>query len=300
MNNKLLLIVLIFFLFSCKKENTETNIETQKVKVKVVGLDYGYIPDYIELTGKTVYLNKSNLVAPISGYVTKVNAQQGDIVRKGQILFEMKTSEAYFMQQNDSLPHTDYGTVKIYSPSTGRIMNINVVNNNVFVDKGSVLCILISSNDLKIQVNVPFEYSKWTKLGNKCKIILPDNTGIQGVFTKYLPQVNEISQTVKILANIKTKQFLPENMIVKVLVDKSKKHKMQILPQSCLQTDALMTKFWVMKLINDSTAVEIPIKVGNQNHEKFEILSPTFNSNDKFVSLGSYGLNDTVLVKIIN
>ncbi len=284
---------------SCNKQEQEQQTTAQKVKVKLSKINYSYIPDYIELSGKTIYLNKSNLIAPISGYITKVNAQQGDIVKKGQILFEMKTSEAYLMQNADSLPQTNFGTVKVYAAVSGRIINMSVMNKSVFVNKGSVMCILMSSNYLKLQVNIPFEYNKWAKIGNKCKIILPDSTVITGQFSKYLPQIDETSQTLKVLANINTYKFLPENMIVKVLLDKSTKHEMQTLPKSCLQTDALMSKFWVMKLINDSTAVQTLVEVGNQNHDKFELLSPEFKPTDRFISEGAYGL-DTVLISIKN
>ncbi|MCF6184878.1 MAG: HlyD family efflux transporter periplasmic adaptor subunit [Bacteroidales bacterium] len=299
--NKLFIIFIslltIFTLDSCKEQNEEQQVSAIKTKVKVSKIEYGYIPDYIQLTGKTVYLNKSNLTAPINGYITKVNAQQGDIVKKGEVLFEMKTPEAYLMQNADSLPKTDYGKIKIYATVNGRIMNLSITNKNVFVDKGSLMCILMSSNDLKLQVNIPFEYNNLAKTGTECKIILPDNTEITGHISKYLPQVDEASQTVKLLANIKTKQFLPENMIVKVLLDKSTKHKAQILTKKCLQTDALMKKFWLMKLINDSTAVQIEVETGNQNHEKVEILSPEFSLDDEFISEGAYGLTDTVLIE---
>jgi len=287
----------LVLLNSCKEQEQEQQASTLKVKVKLSKIEYSYIPDYLQLTGKTIYLNKSNIVAPISGYISTVNARQGDVVKKGQVLFEIKTSEAYLIQNSDSLLQNNFGSVKIYATVSGRIMNMSVMNKSVFVDKGSVMCIIMSSNDLKLQVNVPFEYNKWAKIGNKCKIILPDSTEIIGQFSKYLPQINEASQTLKILANINTNKFLPENMIVKVLLDKSTKQETQILPKSCLQTDALMSNFWVMKLINDSTAVQTKVKVGNQNHEKFEILSPKFKPTDRFISEGAYGLEDTVLIE---
>ena len=82
-------------------------------------------------------------------------------------------------------------------------------------------------------------------------------------------------------------------------MDRSKKHNAQIIPKSCLQTDALMTKFWVMKLINDSTAVQVPVTVGNQTHSQAEILSPAFDSTDLIVNQGAYGLSDTVLVRVV-
>lgn len=286
----------LFIVNSCSQEQTKQANAITKVRVKAVSVKKAYLPDYIELTGKTIYLNKSSLVSPISGYITSVNIRQGDVVTKGKLLFEIQTPEAFAMKKDSSA--SNYGTIKVYAPSNGRIVNLNIVNTGVFTDKGSVMCILLASNDLKLQVSVPFEYNQWAKIGNSCKVILPDNTEINGTFSKILPQINEKSQTVKVLANINTSQFLPENMIVKVLLDKSEKHQAQILPKICLQTDALMSNFWVLKLINDSTAVQVPVTVGNQTHNKVEILTPEFNAKDLIVSEGAYGLSDTVLIDV--
>jgi len=299
MNKLRIIFISIFallYLNSCKEQTTEQKDATLKIKVKLSKITKGHLPNYIEFSGKTIYLNKSNLMSPISGYLTSVNIKQGDVVTKGKLLFEMLTSEAYVMQHKDSLVN-NYGTVKVYAPVSGRIVSLNIVNKDVFSDKGAVLCNILATNDLKIQVNVPFEYKKLAKMGAKCKIRLPDNTKIPGVFSKILPQVDEASQTIKVMANIKTHQFLPENMKLNIFVDKSKEQQAQLLPKNCLQTDALMTKYWVMKLINDSTAAQTFVSIGNQNHEKVEILSPEFKADDLFISEGAYGLSDTVLIE---
>jgi hypothetical protein len=60
----------------------------------------------------------------------------------------------------------------------------------------------------------------------------------------------------------------------------------------------MMQEFWVMKLINDSTAVKVPIIIGNKNDKEIEINSPKFNSNDRIIINGNYGLTDTASVKI--
>ena len=72
-----------------------------------------------------------------------------------------------------------------------------------------------------------------------------------------------------------------------------------MLPKSCVLSDEMMKEFWVMKLINDSTAIKIPVIVGNKNSERIEVLSPQFNSADKIISKGNYGLPDTAFVSII-
>ena len=295
----ILISVIALFAFSCKNEvKISEKSQIPKVQVKVLNVTEGYLHDYIAVTGRTVYLNKNTILAPISGYITKVDVIPGDKVSKKRVLFEMQSPEAYMMQKKNSLSK-NYGVVKIYAPSNGIISVLNVMQKGVFVDQGSALCLLIASNDLKVQVNVPFEYRKYVKIGNDCNIMLPDSTIIKGHFTKMLPQMNEQSQTEKVLANLNTNMFIPENMIVKVLIDKGTKHKTQILSKKCLLTDALMTKFWVMKLINDTVAVNLPVVIGNQTLTQVEIIKPKFNNYDRIISEGGYGLSDTSYVEIV-
>jgi len=295
----ILALALISLIYSCKEQERLDKEETAKVQVKITHITEGYLPDYINLTGKTLYLSKNEIVAPISGYVTMVNVQQGDRISKGKVLFEMQSQESYALRNTDSLTQK-YGKIKVLAPSSGIINKLNVFKNNVFIDKGSELCDIVDMTSLFIQANLPYEFRKYVRIGNNCKVILPDSSIVRATFTKFLPQMNEESQSVKILSKLNAGSFIPENMIVQVLVDRGNKHKAQILPKNCLMTNPLMTRFWIMKLINDSVAVSIPVKVGNQTHNQVEILSPEFNEQDRIISEGGYGLNDTALVEIMN
>ena len=60
-----------------------------------------------------------------------------------------------------------------------------------------------------------------------------------------------------------------------------------------------MENYWVMKLINDSTAIKVPVERGISADSKVEILSPHFALNDRIINSGNYGLGDTAFVKII-
>jgi uncharacterized NAD(P)/FAD-binding protein YdhS len=51
-----------------------------------------------------------------------------------------------------------------------------------------------------------------------------------------------------------------------------------------------------MKMINDSTAVKVPVKKGIETSDKVEILSPEFSPQDKILLNGNYGLADTAKV----
>jgi hypothetical protein len=49
----------------------------------------------------------------------------------------------------------------------------------------------------------------------------------------------------------------------------------------------------------DSAAIKVIIEVGIKNNKMVEILSPVFNTNDRILSDGNYGIADTALVKIM-
>ncbi len=293
-------LMMIFVLISCNEQkNSAEQIQSSKAQIKVATIKTGSLPNYLQFSGETMYLNKNEIVAPINGYITNVKVHEGDKVSKAKLLFEMQSPEAYIMQQTDSLKKT-YGVVKITSPVSGVVSGLQVMQKNVYTDQAAELCLITASGDLKVEINLPFEYRKYAKIGQKCQIVLPDKSTVKASISKILPQMEAQNQSMKILANLQTSIFVPEQMIVKVLINQSDNKKVQILPKNCLMNDALMTQFWVMKLTNDTTAVKVPVKIGNQTHKQVEILSPKFAPQDRIISQGAYGLGDSALVEVLN
>ena len=293
-----MLLFAVVFPVSCNQPKEKATSEAApRVQVKVTTVSQGIIPDYLNLTGKTIYLSKIGLVAPINGYITKVSVNPGDMVTKGRMLFVIKSREAYALESGSG--SEDYGTVYVKAPSGGVIMGQHVFKSPVYIDKGSKLCDIVETGSLYVEANIPYEFIKYAKQGNKCSVLLADSSKIEGTFYKVLPEMDEQSQTVKVLAHLSVKKVFPENMIVTVLINKGTREATQVLPKSSVLTDALMTKFWVMKLVNDSIAKQIFVKPGAQSPTQIEILSPTLNPKGKIISLGAYGLEDGALVEVM-
>ena len=294
-----LILLLVFSASSCKRKTTAKEDLQPKVLVKTTTISKGNLPDYLEFSGNTIYINKNTIISPISGYITKVNINPGDAVKKNQILFKIQSEESYALK-NTGLSSSKYGSVNISAPVSGKVSQQNIFKNSVFVDKGTPLCDIVPSNGLFVKADVPFEYTSFAGIGKSCSVLLPNGTRLDAIFSKILPHMDKQSQTIKVLAKLKYDTFIPENMIVKILIDKSKKDPVQILPKSCVLTDALMTNFWVMKLSDKNTTIKVPVKTGNQTHTRVEILSPQFSANDRIISEGAYGLEEGVIVKTEN
>ena len=71
-----------------------------------------------------------------------------------------------------------------------------------------------------------------------------------------------------------------------------------ILPKSAVQSDETLTEHWVMKLADDSTAVRVPVEVGNSNASEIEIKSDALSPQDRIILTGGYGLEDGAKVVV--
>jgi hypothetical protein len=295
---KNIFIIIAVGLVSCTNHIPEKQIRQAKAQVRTTRIEQGQLSDYLSFSGKTVYLNNNNIVAPIRGYITKLNIKPADKVKKGDELFVIQSRESYALKNSNS-PASHYGEIRINAPAKGVINRLIVFQTPVYVDAGSTLCNIVETGSLYASVEIPFEYVSFAKQGSKCEIILPDNTKLSATFSKTLTQMNESSQTLNVLAKINSKEILPENMVIQVNLNYDLNTQSQIIDKNCVLTDALMKEFWVMKLINDTTAVKVKVATGKQNHEQVEIISPVFDKNDSFISEGGYGLGDTVFVQMI-
>ena len=296
-------IVFALGMASCgnKTESLAEGTPTPKTLVEVVTVSNGSINDELTLFGTTVYLKRNLVTASLPSFITQVNVKLGDKVSKGDVLYVLQSKESRALGNDVSKIDTslnNLGVIKVKASASGIITTLDKQQPGDYVLEGTQLCTIAESNDLAFQVNVPFEYTPYTKIGTACTLILPDSTEYSAVFTKALTAMNVNAQTQTILAKCNENIFLPENMIVKVEVRKGTGAKKQLLPKSCVLSDEMMKDFWVMEVLNDSTAIRIPVTVGNKNAEKIEVLSPTFNVSDKIISIGNYGLSDTAAIII--
>lgn len=299
-----ILLFSCLFLFACKtapKELEEKEILNPKSIVQVVNVRRGSVEDELILSATTIYLKRNVVTATIPAFITNVRIKLGDAVNKGDILYELESKERRALGNNVSKMDTsltNFGIIKIKASATGIISTLDKQQPGDYVLEGTQLCTIAESNDLAFQVNVPYEFSAFTKVGKSCIIQLPDTSTHKAQFTKVLTAMNALAQTQTVLAKCNENLFLPENMIVKVTILKESNSNKQVLPKSCILSDEMMKEFWVMKLINDSTAVKVPVAIGNKNSVNSEVITPQFNSKDRIISIGNYGLPDTALVKI--
>ncbi len=296
-----IILVSVFFTACGSKKLEEEILATPKSPVQIASIRIGEIDDNLTLSATTIYLKRNVITAEIPAFITKVNISLGAKVIKGQVLYELQTKERKALGKqiiNVDTTLTNFGNIKIYAPASGIITTFDKQQTGDYVLEGAQLCTIAESNDLAFQINVPYEFSQFTKIGSQCTITLPDNSVHLGIITTPLTVMNTLAQTQTILAKSNDAIFLPENLIVKIQVIKNTKGNKQIVAKPCVLSDEMMQEFWVMKLINDSIAIKVLVIIGNKNEKEIEINSPQFNANDRIIYNGNYGLADTASVKI--
>jgi hypothetical protein len=129
--------------------------------------------------------------------------------------------------------------------------------------------------------------------------VLPDSTRLAGTVQAPLASVSPGQSEIYLVKPDQPPGVIPENLIVQVRLTQTKQPNAQTLPATCVLADETLHDFWVMKLVNDSTAVKVPVTLGVQNPDEIEIKSPIFGPNDRILSTGNYGLADTAKVKLV-
>ncbi len=295
-----LIILLVFLLASCGGPKTEQEeIITPKAVVKTTSLIKGSIETRLVLNAKTVFLKKNQVIAPISGYLTAVHVKFGDKVQAGDILFEIQTRENIAMQQS-GIGNTDFGKIKVAATISGLVNEPVTLGTGVYVAEGTPLCSLVDNNDLLVLVNVPFENHTLMKPGTPCQLFLPDNSTEKGTVFQVRPFVDETSQTQQVYIKPAGACFLPENMNLTAAFRKSGSTETLLLPKKALLSNETQDEFWVMKIIDDSVAVKVPVQTGIKNDTMLEIVNTELTPEDIIILEGGYGLEDRDLVTIVN
>lgn len=297
-----MLILLAGFLFSCSggESSDDGGAEAGAVKtpVTVTTVSRESMSDDILLNATSAFLIKSVIKSNVNGYIQKSFVTPGQTVNAGQLLFIMKTKEAAAIgiRLPDSILNFN-GTIRITAKQNGYISQLDHQQGD-YVQDGEQLCIISDKSSFAFVLEVPFELSSYVKTGRDCLVLLPDGSRLTGKIASRVPAVDPVSQTQRYIVKISPSRSLPENLVARISITRSMQRDATVLPKSALLTDETQTEWWVMKMINDSTAVEVPVKKGIESGDRVEILSPKFSPLDRILTSGNYGLPDTALVTV--
>jgi multidrug efflux pump subunit AcrA (membrane-fusion protein) len=269
--------------------------------VKVISIDESAMVNYTELNAISSFMQKNYVKANAVGYLQTVNAKIGLYVNKGEVLFTIKTKEAQAIGNSINVLDTTFkfsGVNKIKASDHGYITQLTHQAGD-YVQDGDPLAVISDRSSFAFIMQLPYEMRGNLKENETVLLTLPDGTKLNGKVASFLPSVDTLSQTQGVVIRVNSSSPIPENLIARARIVKTAKSNTISLPKSALLANETQTEFWVMKLINATTAVKTPVTKGIESGDRVEILSPKFDAQDKIVITGNYGLPDTAKVKIV-
>lgn len=298
---KLLILALFFGIFSCKKNSTESSEITAPVKVKTAQVQQQDIREYLTFSGVTRYQKREDIKANVTGYISWMPFERGDHIRKGEAFATIRTKEQDALDEAakiDSSLAKFSKPMRVYSNASGIISRLKVVPND-YVSEGDVLASISQPNTLVVQVSVPFEYSDKIKKGTPCTVLLPGHPPIDSEISSVLTSTDSVGQAQHYLVRL-SEENLPENLNVQVKVVSKEAKNAKSIPHAALQTNELLTDFWVMKVVNDSLAVRKQVMPLIETDSLVQIESDEVQLNDRVITEGAYQMQDSTRVSIEN
>lgn len=302
---KLCLASVCLVMSACDSAPTSNNqgeaIPEPKTPVSITQISNTPLSDYVELNATAAFQQKGIIKASSNGYLQTVNVKKGDYVKTGQTLFAVITKEARSIGNaiNNLDPSFKFtGLTHITANTAGFAGEVSHQKGD-YVQEGEQLAVITNLNSFVFLMDLPYELSAIVKNQKALEITLPDGQKLIGKVGSVMPMVDSASQTQRIIIQVKTQQLIPEGLIARVKLVKSESLNPIALAKESVLANETQDEFWVMKLINDSTAVKVNIQKGLETAGYVEIKSPLFKPTDRFILTGNYGLPDTAEI-IIN
>ena len=297
-------IIMLYGVLSCACHSADSSAAeptvTPTTPVTVTHVDSGPLSDSLELNASSTYLQNSYVKSIAAGYIKSVLVKPGDFVSGGKTIFMMETKESAAIGQTISNLDSSFkfsGLITIQAKGHGYITQLNHQTGD-YVQDGEQLAVISDQNSFVFILNMPYE-DRGVVLGNKKVFLtLPDGTRLTGTIGTVFPNVDSLTQTQAVTIKVNPGFSIPQNLIARVHILRNGKAHTQTIARSAVLSDDAQTSFWVMKMIDSSTAVKVPVKKGMELADKIEILDPQFTPADKILLSGNYGLPDTAKVSI--
>lgn len=296
------MVIFALVVTSCNGDkNPAATPQKAAIEVKTAVVTNRDIKEYQDFNGVTQYLKKESLRANITGYISYLPYERGSQVRRGATFATLRTKEQTALAEAvkiDSSLAQFAKPLRITTNAAGIITQLNVVKGD-YVAEGDILAVIAQPKTLMVRVNVPFSEKSNMEIGTPCQIIIPNQNSIDAKITGRMPVIDSVNQTQAFLIALPDQQ-LPERLNVNVRTVLKQDSTALSVPHEALQTNELMTEFWIMKVFNDTLAIKEKVTPLLQNDSVVQINSGNVKLGDRVVTEGSYQMQDSTKVKIMN
>jgi len=294
-------LILSLAQFSCTSKQTAQEDEVSvKTDVKISSPTVGTATILVSYQAVTRYMQSNDIRSQVTGIVTRVNCSVAGNIAANQPLFTVQPQEAAALKKskfNDQILTGFSDTV--YAHISGQISQLNVQVGD-FVQSGDILATCIRANSMRIVAYIPVERIGIIEKTRDCSIILPDGTKIKGKVSGKLASAETQDQTQAYLIEPEKSISLAENINLTVQFMAGQMQDALFVKESAVLGNEEQTSFWVMKLINDSTCIQVQVEKGIKQDSLIQVINSGLTNSDFVITEGGYGLADSARVQVIN
>jgi multidrug efflux pump subunit AcrA (membrane-fusion protein) len=303
-NSYFYFLIAALMVVSCNngKESTGEKPSEGRVPVTVTHALVQAMSETVDLNATSTFLLKTFIKSNINGFLQQVNVQIGEKIKKGSKMFVVKSKESQNIGNTiisvDSSLHFS-GLVAILSPGDGYVTQLNYREGD-YIQDGETLAAISDANSLVFMLEIPYELKQFLPNNKNVEVVLPDGQNLSGTIESSMPVVDASSQTLSYIVRVQYQTPIPENLIATVKFVKKTKQKAVSIPKDAILTNEVQSEFWIMKLIDSTTAVKVLVEKGIETCNQVEIVSPILSKYDLILLKGNYGLPDTAKVFVEN
>ena len=247
------------------------------------------ITETVETTGQVEPLNRVEIDPPSSGRIEKLLVDEGDVVKAGDVLALMSSTDrvaildAARAMGDDQYKYwqDSYKPIKVVAPIAGNIILKDVVEGQT-VGQSTVLYAM--SDSLIIKASVDESDVGKVKMGQRVKIVLdayPDKP-VSGRVFQILDEGKNVSNVITYGVKIRpdhAPSFFKSQMTANISIEVSKKTGAIMIPSKALTVDPTGNTA-VITALNDGKPVYQAVETGSDSGNRIEVTSG-LNEGDK-------------------
>lgn len=258
-----------FFKGTSKIQYTESQIKKGSIQVTILA------------TGTVQPENRLEIKPPVAGRIEKILVEEGDKVKKGQVLAWMSSTERAALidsaraQGEEELKRWEeiYKTTPVIAPISGMIIKKNIENGQTFTTNDAVL---VMSNRLTIKAQVDETDLAQIRKDQECEVRLdsyPDDKIPSKVerIAFDAKTVNNVTTYVIDVLPLKAPEFMRSGMTANITFFVKDKENITVIPTEYIIYDEGKPFAYVKQSTGEFQKVEI--KTGDSEGKQTEIIS---------------------------
>lgn len=226
--------------------------------------------------------NRSVLSSRISGRIVEINAHEGDMVKKGQVLARVESRQ----------PGNPPPTIDLTAPGDGLIITSHVRLGQP-VEPANELLDISNRSTIWAIAKVPENEASKISVGTKARIHIPalGPEIIDATLTRYGINADSESGTIKAIFQLNNEAGkLQPGMRVEFSIITETRPNVLSVPRTAIQGNATNRVVYVKDFDLPNAFIKAPVVLGTRNEEYVEVIGGLF-PGDEVVTHGSYPLS---------